>query len=154
MSDFKKDIPYNDLPLLPPKSNLETTNILRKTITTSRALANLNGAIINLPNPQLFLDTIHLQEAKASSEIENIITTNDELYKTVIADNKFENAQAKEIIAYQEALWNSLNRLEKRPFITTNLCLEIMQQIKQNTSNIRNTPGTTLSNSFYLCFIC
>ena len=45
MSDFKKDIPYNDLPLLPPKSNLETTNILRKTITTSRALANLNGAI-------------------------------------------------------------------------------------------------------------
>ena len=73
MSDFKKNTPYNDLPLLPPKSNLETTSILRKTITASRALANLNGAIINLPNPQLFLDTIHLQEAKASSEIENII---------------------------------------------------------------------------------
>jgi len=50
---------------------LETTAILRKTISASRALSKLNGAITNLPNPSLFLDTIHLQEAKASSEIEN-----------------------------------------------------------------------------------
>ena len=98
MNGFKKSIPYNDLPLLPPKSNLETTKILRKTITASRALANLNGAIINLPNPQLFLDTIYLQEAKASSEIENIITTNDELYKLVVADKKIDNQAAKEVI--------------------------------------------------------
>lgn len=146
MSNFKKDIPYNDLPLLPPKSNLETTNILRKTITASRALANLNGAIINLPNPQLFLDTIHLQEAKASSEIENIITTNDELYKSVVADKKFNNPAAKEVISYKNALWHGLNQLEARPFITTNLCVDIMQRIKENTSNIRTTPGTTLSN--------
>lgn len=147
MSDFKKDIPYNDLPLLPPKSNLETTNILRKTITASRALANLNGAIINLPNPQLFLDTIHLQEAKASSEIENIITTNDELYKSVVADKKFDNPAAKEVISYKNALWYGLKQLETRPFITTNLCVDIMQRIRENTSNIRTTPGTTLSNT-------
>jgi Fic family protein len=144
MSDFKKDIPYNDLPLLPPKSNLETTNILRKTITASRALANLNGAIINLPNPQLFLDTIHLQEAKASSEIENIITTNDELYKSVVANKKFENPSAKEVISYKNALWHGLKQLESRPFITINLCIDIMQRIKENTSGIRTTPGTTL----------
>lgn len=147
MSDFKKDIPYNDLPLLPPKSNLETTNILRKTITASRALANLNGAIINLPNPQLFLDTIHLQEAKASSEIENIITTNDELYKSVVADKKFENPSAKEVISYKNALWHGLKQLESRPFITTNLCIDIMQRIKENTSGIRTTLGTTLSST-------
>jgi Fic family protein len=144
MSDFKKDIPYNDLPLLPPKSNLETTNILRKTITASRALANLNGAIINLPNPQLFLDTIHLQEAKASSEIENIITTNDELYKSVVANKNFENPSAKEVISYKNALWHGLKQLESRPFITINLCIDIMQRIKENTSGIRTTPGTTL----------
>ena len=147
MSDFKKDIPYNDLPLLPPKSNLETTLILRKTITASRALANLNGAIINLPNPQLFLDTIHLQEAKASSEIENIITTNDELYKSVVADKKFENPSAKEVISYKNALWHGLKQLESRPFITTNLCIDIMQRIKENSSSVRTTPGTTLSNT-------
>lgn len=147
MKDFKKEEPYNNLPLLPPSTNLETTKILRKTITASRALAQLNGAITNLLNPRLFLDTIHLQEAKASSEIENIITTNDELYKSVIANNKFENQTAKEVISYKEALWHGLEQLESRPFITTNLCVEIMQRIKQNTSNIRTTPGTTLSNT-------
>lgn len=147
MSNYNKSVPYNDLPLLPPKSNLETTNILRKTIAASRALANLNGAIINLPNPQLFLDTIHLQEAKASSEIENIITTNDELYKSVVADKKFENAAAKEVISYKNALWHGLLQLESKPFITTNLCIDIMQRIKENTSSIRTTPGTTLSNT-------
>jgi Fic family protein len=147
MSDFKKDVAYNELPLLPPNSNLETTKILRKTITASRALANLNGAIINLPNPQLFLDTIHLQEAKASSEIENIITTNDELYKSVVADKKFKNPSAKEVISYKNALWYGLKQLESRPFITTNLCIDIMQRIKENTSSIRTTPGTTLSNT-------
>ncbi|MFT5641111.1 MAG: hypothetical protein ACI9A7_001213 [Cyclobacteriaceae bacterium] len=51
MSDFKKDVPYNERPFLPPKSHLETTLILRKTIKASSALANLNEAIINLPNP-------------------------------------------------------------------------------------------------------
>jgi Fic family protein len=147
MKDFKKGVPYNALPLLPPKGNLETTTVLRKTITASRALANLNGAIINLPNPQLFLDTIHLQEAKASSEIENIITTNDELYKSAIADKKVENPAAKEVISYKNALWHGLKQLETRPFITTNLCIEIMQRIQENTSGIRSTPGTALSNS-------
>lgn len=147
MSNFKKDIPYNDIPSLPPKTNLETTTILRKTITASRALANLNGAIINLPNPQLFLDTIHLQEAKASSAIENIITTNDELYKSVVADKKYDNLASKEIINYKNALWHGLNQLESRPFITTNLCIDIMQRVKENSSSIRTTPGTTLSNT-------
>ena len=147
MTTFKKDTPYNDLPLLPPKGALETTAVLRKTITASRALSKLNGAITNLPNPRLFLDTIHLQEAKASSEIENIITTNDDLYQTIVADKKFDNPAAKEVISYKEALWHGLDQLKKKPFITTNLCIDIVQRIKQNTSGIRTTPGTTLSNS-------
>lgn len=146
MKKFRKDIPYNELPKLPPTVNLETTQILRKTITASRALANLNGAITNLPNPQLFLDTIHLQEAKASSEIENIRTTNDELYKSIVADKKFDNSAAKEVISYKNALWYGLEQMEAKPFITSNLCIEIMQRIKKNTSGIRSTPGTTLSN--------
>ncbi len=147
MATFKKDTPYNNLPLLPPKEALETTAVLRKTITASRALSKLNGAITNLPNPRLFLDTIHLQEAKASSEIENIITTNDDLYQAIIADKKFDNPAAKEVISYKEALWHGLDQLKKKPFITTNLCIDIVQRIKQNTSGIRTTPGTTLSNA-------
>jgi hypothetical protein len=67
MSIFKREIPYNDLPLLPLKVEIETKSILRKTISEGRALAHLNGTLMNLPNPTLFLDTIYLQEAKASS---------------------------------------------------------------------------------------
>src|SRR5690554_4460465 len=146
MTDFNKNMPFNSLPLLPPKANLETTKILRKTIDASRALAQLNGMLTNLPNPTLFLDTIHLQEAKASSEIENIITTNDALYKSIVADKKFDNPATKEVISYKEALWNGLKIIEKRPFITTNLCIEIVQSIKKNKAGIRSTPGTALKN--------
>ncbi len=147
MTNFDKSLPYNDLPLLPPKADLATKEVLTKTIKASRALAQLNGAIRNLPNPSLFLDTIHLQEAKASSEIENIITTNDDLYKAVVADKKFENPATKEVISYKQAIWLGFERLEQKPFITTNLCVELVQCIKQNTAGIRTTPGTTLSNT-------
>lgn len=147
MNVFQKDQPYNELPLLPPKTILETKNVLLKTITASRALAQLNGAISNLPNPKLFLDTIHLQEAKASSEVENIITTNDDLYQSVVADRKFDNPATKEVVSYKEALWLGLKNLEAKPFITTNLCIEIVQCIKQNKSGIRKTPGTKLANA-------
>lgn len=145
---FDRTIPYNDLPLLPPKVDLETKSILLKTISASRALAQMNGAIRNLPNTTLFLDTIHLQEAKASSAIENIITTNDDLYQALIADKKFESPETKEVLRYKEALWLGLDRMKSNPFITTNLCIELVQKIKGNTAGIRNTPGITLSNPF------
>lgn len=147
MNKFNRKIPYNDLPLLPPKADIETKSILRKTISAGRALAQLNGTLMNLPNPTLFLDTIYLQEAKASSEVENIITTNDELYKSLIADKKVENSATKEVLSYKEALWLGLEELKTKPFITTNLCIKIVQCIKQNNASIRNTPGTTLSNT-------
>ncbi|MCK5022264.1 MAG: Fic family protein, partial [Candidatus Pacebacteria bacterium] len=147
MTNFNSEIPFNDLPLLPPKLELDTKKVLLKTISASRALAQLNGAMINLPNPRLFLDTIHLLEAKASSEIENIITTNDDLYKSVVAEKKFENQAIKEVLSYKKALWIGLDRLDSKPFITTNLCVEIVQCIKQNTSGIRVAPGATLSNT-------
>lgn len=147
MNSFDKLKPYNQLPLLPPKADLETKEVLTKTIKASRALAQLNGAIRNLPNPSLFLDTLHLQEAKASSEIENIITTNDDLYQALVADKKFNNSATKEVISYKKALWLGFKRHEQKPFITTNLCVELVQCIKQNTAGIRKNLGTTLSNT-------
>ena len=147
MGTFDRKIPYNHLPLLPPEADIETKNILRKTISAGRALAQLNVTLINLPNPTLFLDTIYLQEAKASSEVENIITTNDELYKSLVADRKIEHSATKEVLNYKEALWLGLEQLKTKPFITTNLCIKIVQCIKQNDASIRVTSGTTLSNS-------
>ncbi len=148
MNKFDREKPYNDLPLLPPNQDLETKEVLLKAISASRALAQLNGAMINLPNPKLFLDTIHLQEAKASSEIENIITTNDELYKFAVAEKKIENHATKEVLSYKEALWLGLERLDSKSFITTNLCIDIVQCIKKNSAGIRVTPGTSLANSY------
>jgi Fic family protein len=147
MRKFDRKIPHNDLPLLPPKVDIETKEVLRKTISAGRALAQLNGTLLNLPNPTLFLDTIYLQEAKASSEVENIITTNDELYKSLVANRKVENLATKEVLSYKEALWLGMELLKKKPFITTNLCINIVQCIKQNSASIRVTPGTTLTNT-------
>jgi len=134
------------LPLLPPKVEIETVAILKKTIAASRALSELKGAITNLPNPTLFIDTINLQEAQASSAIENIITTQDELFKATITDRNIENNATKEVIHYKDALWFGFEQLEKRPILTTNLFISIMQIIKENQSGIRNTPGTKLTN--------
>ena len=137
---------YNDLEALPPATDIETTVILKKTISASRALSELKGAITNLPNPTLFIDTIYLQEAQASSAIENIITTQDELFKATITDRTTENIAVKEVSHYKDALWFGFEQLEKRPILTTNLFIAIMQIIKKNQSGIRNTPGTKLTN--------
>ena len=138
--------PYNSLPPLPPKADIETKTILKKTILASRALSELKGAIKNLPNPMLFIDTIHLQEAQASSAIENIITTQDELFQATVTDKKAENPATKEVIHYKDALWHGVKQIEKKPVLTTNLFIAIMRIIKKNDSGIRNLPGTQLKN--------
>lgn len=144
---YHPERPYNDLPLLPPPADLETSAIFRKVISASRALSELKGAITNLPNPTLFIDTINLQEARASSAIENIITTQDELFKASVSEQKNENPATKEVIHYKDALWFGANELAKRPILTTNLFIAIMQIIKENSSGIRNAPGTQLKNA-------
>jgi len=141
---YNPETPYNTLPLLPPTKDIENITILKKTITASRALSELKGAITNLPNPTLFIDTINLQEARASSAIENIITTQDELFKASIADKKNDNPATKEVIHYKDALWFGVEQIKEKPVLTTNLFIAIMQIIKENTSGIRNAPGTQL----------
>lgn len=147
MRKFDRKIPYNDLPLLPPKADIETKTVLKKVISAGRVLAQLNGTLKNIPNPTLFLDTIYLQEAKASSEVENIITTNDELYQSFVADKKIESLSTKEVLSYKQALWLGLEEIKTRPFITTNLCIKLVQCIKQNNASIRVNSGTTLTNA-------
>lgn len=140
--------PFNALPPLPPKVELESKTVLRKVIRASRSLAHLNGASRNLPNPNLFIESIHLQEAKASSEIENIVTTHEKLYQSYVGEGKFRYGPQKEVINYKEALWLGFERLKDRPLITTNLCVEIVQCIKQNSAGIRVNAGTQLRNSY------
>lgn len=143
---YNPETPYNDLPLLPPMAQVENTIVLKKIISASRALSELKGAITNLPNPTLFIDTINLQEAQASSAIENIITTHDELFKASIAEKKNDNWATKEVMHYKDALWYGVAQIEKRPILNTNLFISLVQIIKENQSGIRNTSGTQLKN--------
>ena len=139
-------VPYNELPDLPPLVDIESKAILRKVISASRALSELKGAIRNLPNPLLFIDTINLQEAQASSAIENIITTQDALFQASITDLKVEDSATKEVIHYKDAVWFGIEELEKKPVLTTNLFISLMQILKESQTGIRNLPGTQLKN--------
>jgi len=98
---FDPQKPYNDLPLLPPKQDIETRNILRKTITAGRALAELKGLGKTIPDQSMLVNLVVLQEAKASSEIENIITTNDALFRAFTAKTSRVDPATKEVLRYR-----------------------------------------------------
>lgn len=107
----------------------------------------MKGYCQTLPNPHLLLNTIVLQESKESSAIENIVTTQDELYKASISQKLLlDNPTAKEVLLYREAMYWGLEEMNKKEVITTNLLIGIMQKLKQTSSGIRNNAGTKLAN--------
>lgn len=144
---FDPKIPYNDLPPLPPKVDVETRTILKQTIAARSALAELKGLGTTIPNQALLVDSLILQEARASSEIENIITTNDALFRAFTAKTKQIDPATKEVLRYREALWKGYNTLKKRPILSTNLFVELVQTIKEHTGGIRRIPGTAVANA-------
>jgi Fic family protein len=143
---FRPDLPYNDLPPLPPSAELETPVVLRKAIRAGRALAEWKGMLSRLPNSSLFLDTLHLQEAQASSAIENIVTTGDELYRSSLPGARMPPQAVKEVLAYKEALWFGIRALRDRPLLHTNLFVDLVRIIQRNDAGIRRVPGTRLVN--------
>jgi len=138
--------PYNDLPLLPPNINLDNPEVLRNTIRANRHLAELKGSVLSMPNQRILVNGIVLQEAKLSSEIENIVTTNDELYRAAADEKLAKDPHAKEVLCYRQALWHGLNVLQSRP-LSTNLFIDIVSIIKQKEMNIRKVPGTKIASN-------
>lgn len=147
MSTYLPDTPHNDLPDLPPADFVESPDIFRHLALASRHLGELNGLCASLPFPELLIHTIVLQESKDSSAIENIVTTQDELYKATIEEANVSHA-AKEVLSYREALYVGLEKMRgQHNLILTNTMVDIVQTIKQNDAGIRNTPGTALKNA-------
>jgi len=144
---FSPDKPFNDLPLLPPKAEIETMVTLKKAIFAGRALAELKGIGETIPNQAILVNSIILQEAKASSEIENILTTHDALFRAFSAKTTQIDPATKEVLRYREALWEGFRSLKDRPLLTTNLFIRIVQTIRANQAGIRNTPGTKVANA-------
>lgn len=137
---FDRNLPYNSLPALPPSEEILDKEVLIKWGLASRALAELNKNILRIPNPSMLINTISLQEAQSSTAIENIFTTDDELYRTISDSVKEENASAaiKEVLKYREALWDGFFTLLKTGAFNKNVAVKIFRQIKNTREGIRS----------------
>lgn len=143
---FHREQPYNDLPALPPRADLETPTILKAVIRASRALADLKGRTHTIPNPDILLNTIALQEARLSSEIENIFTTDDELFRGLGLEELGLSPHTKEVLHYREALWRGALILRERPVLGTNLFEQLNGLVKESAAGVRKTSGTRIGN--------
>ena len=125
----------------------ESPEILKKLALSSRRLAELKGIAGSIPNQSILLNTLGLQEAKDSSEIENIITTHDELFKDDVLPDAFSNPAAKEVLRYRQALRIGFNQIKQSGLLTSNHIIQIQAELEQNNAGFRKLPGTTLKNA-------
>ncbi len=137
--------PYNALPPLPPRADLESRAILKQCILARAALAELKQATALIPNPTVLINTIPLLEAKDSSEIENIVTTTDELFRHADDGGEHADAATKEALRYRTALYQGFESLRDHP-LSTRTAVQVCSAIKGVDMDVRRTPGTQLVN--------
>lgn len=137
---FDKEKPYNDLPLISSIQIEETKGMQKLAEDTRVAVELLNYAVSTLPSPDILLDTLALQEAKVSSNVENIVTTNDDLYIGAVFNSY--TAEAKEVSNYKEALFIGFNNLKEKGILSLSDIEEINKPVNKKTPNIRtNLPN-------------
>ncbi len=146
MTDFNPSLPYNDLPSLPPSADLvETTEILKRCIKARVALAELKQAAELIPNSAVLVNALPLLEARASSEIENIVTTTDKLFEFADIAEDRADAATKEALRYRTALYEG-TKMVQRGMLTTDMAIQICSTIKGMELDIRADSGTTLKS--------
>lgn len=144
MSNWKPDIPYNDLPPLPPKQDIESKTILKRCIAARASLARLKQAAELIPNQAMLINTLPVMEARASSEIENIVTTTDKLFQSLQMDTERQDPATKEALQYRAALFAGYESLTSRP-LCTQTAIMVCNAIKHPYEMaIRKTGGTAL----------
>lgn len=143
---WRADEPYNALPILPPEiDSVETRKVLKACITARAALGELRQAAELIPNQAILINTLPLLEARASSEIENIVTTTDNLFQHVNQPDGRADAATKEALRYGRALFEGFHALRDRP-LTTRTLEALCTTIKGIDMAVRKTPGTALVN--------
>ena len=146
MPDFDPNVPYNELPMLPPPTEvIESTEILKACITSRVALAELKQAAELIPNSAVLVNALPLLEARASSEIENIVTTTDKLFEFADIAEDRADAATKEALRYRTALYEG-SKMVRRGMLTTDMAIHICSTIKDIELDIRADSGTTLKN--------
>lgn len=142
-----QNAPHNNLEKLPPlREKVETIEILRQANKSTAAIAELKGIAKTIPNQAMLINAIVLQEAKDSSEIENIITTRDELYKALTVNKTHISPATKEVVNYRKAIFHGFDLAKSQGFLKVNDIVSIQQELVGNTAGIRNSPGTVLKN--------
>ncbi|WP_300850826.1 Fic family protein [uncultured Rikenella sp.] len=132
------------IPTLPLAQDVETKAVLKQLAQAHRRLAELKGAVKSMPNENILINTLSLQEAKDSSAVESIITTHDELYKAELFASQYTTPASKEVQSYADALRQGFTLVKEKNLLTCNTIIEIYRLIKRNTGGFRATPGTTL----------
>ena len=124
----------------------ETPAILKRLASSSRKLAELKGIAASMPNQGILINTLGLQEAKDSSEIENIVTTHDELFKDDVLPEAFSNPAAKEVLRYRQALRVGFDLVRQTGLLTSNYIIQIQSELERNNAGFRKLPGTALKD--------
>jgi Fic family protein len=137
------------MPSIPPLEQLDaarfdTPAILKKLASSSRRLAELKGIAASIPNQGILISTLGLQEAKDSSEIENIVTTHEELFKDDVLTESFANPAAKEVLRYRQALRVGFEQVRSSGLLTANHLVQIQGELERNNTGFRKLPGTAL----------
>ena len=139
MDAYDRNTPYNQLPPLPPATALyQDKDVMDKLTLASRRLAELKGLASTLPNQSIFVNTIARREAKASSAIENIFTTDDELYRSLsYQEDDYLEGPAKEILHYREALWKGYQDIVADNSMTLETMIDVYRKVKNTHDGIR-----------------
>lgn len=136
------------IPNLPHPYDLETKAVLKQLNKANKMLAELKGLATTIPNEQILISSLTLQEAKESSEVENIVTTQDDLYRASVSINQeLQSAATKEVLNYREALQHGFNLVRKRQLLTNNVIKEIQERLEYNRAGFRTVPGTALKRN-------
>lgn len=136
-----------ELPYLPPDREVETVAVLKQAAKAHRRLAELKGVVKTIPNEHILLNSLTLQEAKASSEIENIVTTHDDLYKeNILIETR--NLASKEVIRYNKGLKEGFEIVRNEKLLLNKHIIRIQQILEQNDAGFRKQAGTKLVNAF------
>jgi len=137
----------NELKKLPFEQDIESKIILKKVARAHRALAELKGVVLSIPNESILINTLGLQEAKDSSAIENIITTHDDIFKAELNLDGFKSLNAKEVQNYISALKKGFSLISKKRVLTNNDIIQIQSELEKNNAGFRKVPGTALKNA-------
>lgn len=143
MTEKKYTIPHLPLPY-----DLETKAVLKQLNLANKKLAELKGVALTIPNENILIRTLTLQEAKESSSVENIVTTQDDLFKEDLdIKDQISNAAAKEVLNYRRAMQTGFDLAKKNKLLTCNIIQQIQSELESNRAGFRTVPGTHLKNS-------